>query len=100
MVNEIVVSREQGNLSKLDNIFKPESVIRSSWIGASDYRPDKNEWTQNNIKGIFSFLTLRCCNFAPVSRRMTRRTKSGNLFITKELSITAKQGQTPHKRQE
>ena len=71
MVNEIVVSREQGNLSKLDNIFKPESVIRSSWIGASDYRPDENEWTQNNIKGIFSFLTLRCCNFAPVSRRMT-----------------------------
>ena len=30
MVNEIVVSREQGNLSKLDNIFKPESVIRQS----------------------------------------------------------------------
>lgn len=50
MVNEIVVSREQGNLSKLDNIFKPESVIRSSWIEASYYRPDENEWTQNNIK--------------------------------------------------
>lgn len=58
MVNEIVVSREQGNLSKLDNIFKPESVIRSSWIGASGYRPDENEWTQNNIKGIFSFFNV------------------------------------------
>ena len=49
MVNEIVVSREQGNLIKLDNIFKPESVIRSSWIGASGYRPDENELTQNML---------------------------------------------------
>ena len=49
MVNEIVVSREQGNLSKLDNIFQPESVIRSSWIGASDYRPEENELTQNML---------------------------------------------------
>lgn len=49
MVNEIVVSREQGNLSKLDNIFKPESVIRSSWIEASDYRPEENELAQNML---------------------------------------------------
>lgn len=53
MVNEIVVSREQGNLSKLDNIFKPESVIRSSWIGASDYRPEENEWTLKQYKRDF-----------------------------------------------
>jgi len=87
-------------LDKIGHFRRDREPGKATRFEASDYRPDENEWTQNNIKGIFSFLTLRCCNFAPVSRRMTRRTKSGNLFITKELSITAKQGQTPHKRQE